>query len=312
MHFATLLAVAAAGLGALAAPTYGGNQTMDLSEIDALNLLLLGKHMAIEAYDQSLANYTAEEVVQAGFPPGLYENLITINREQKEQRDFISEVILAKGGKPYKPAKYAFPVSSAPASVGFLIVIKQTTVAVELGAIRFLKDPDLTTHIAAIATVDARHSTSLRLAVGRTVTSGGIDTAISPSGALQLLNEFVKELAPGDAPLPVEPNAALLFVCEASTNTTVPKPLIMEIPQGSKTPLNGSDIFAVFLQGKDRIYSPVTVGPDTYTLPALPREVRGSSYLALAAGNNGPIFAGPVEVEVAGDGSYAVAQCGEF
>ncbi len=42
MHFPSVLALAAAGLGAIAAPTYGENQTMDLSEVDALNLLLLG------------------------------------------------------------------------------------------------------------------------------------------------------------------------------------------------------------------------------------------------------------------------------
>ncbi len=69
-------------------------------------------------------------MVQAGFPPGLYDSLININRDHKEQRDFISEAILAKGGSPYKATKYVFPDFSVAASMSLLVVIKETTVAV--------------------------------------------------------------------------------------------------------------------------------------------------------------------------------------
>lgn len=81
------------------------------------------------AFEQSLSNFTVEDVTAVGFSPEFYQVLGDISRDQKTQRDFISDSIVAKGGVPYRPGTYRFPVSSAPASMGLLVVIQESTAA---------------------------------------------------------------------------------------------------------------------------------------------------------------------------------------
>lgn len=86
--------------------------------------------MANAAFEQSLSNFTVEDVTAIGLSSDFYQTLNDVSRDLKTQREAIAEAITSKGGTPYRPGTYRFPISDVAVSMGILVVIGESTTAV--------------------------------------------------------------------------------------------------------------------------------------------------------------------------------------
>ncbi|KAK7402667.1 hypothetical protein QQX98_011575 [Neonectria punicea] len=163
-------------------------------DITILNYALALEYLERKFYMEGVKNYTETDFCNAGFDQEFYPNLMRIYEDEKTHVDFLAGVLADKAiGEP----TFAFPVTDVHGFVGLAGVLEGVGVSAYLGAAAAIADKDYLTAAGSILTVEARHASYIRTALGQKPFPAPFDTPLDFNQVFSLAAQFITGLAPG-------------------------------------------------------------------------------------------------------------------
>lgn len=161
-------------------------------DTDVLNYALTLEHLEYFFYREGLKHFAAGD-----FDSGVYNRLLEIRDHEGAHVDALTQVIQQRGGTPVAEGCYDFgsAFSNANAFLATAQALENTGVSAYDGAIASLKNPELQTTGATIATVEARHASYLNDLNGDDPFPNAFDTPKSMSEILQIAGQFIVQCA---------------------------------------------------------------------------------------------------------------------
>ncbi|MCJ1367455.1 hypothetical protein MMC16_006588 [Acarospora aff. strigata] len=191
MRFARL-SVAVIGLLPLAWTAPLEKRALTQTEEFVLQLALFLERLEFNLYSGGFNNFTDEQYIAQGFPPGFRENVGVIARNEAVHIDTISQVLQSNGVTPVPPCIYKFPSTDPKSFVSLANMI--TTVGIGSyigGAAPLSSNPTLLTAASAILAVEARHDAYLRAGLGASPFPTPFDTPLTAVFAYNLAQMFI-------------------------------------------------------------------------------------------------------------------------
>ncbi len=171
-----------------------GNNRGGKGDTAILNYALTLEHLEFAFYRDGLAQFQASD-----FDAGVFARLQEIRDHEGAHVDALTGVIQQRGGTPVAEACYDFgPNFSDPDGfLGIAQALENTGVMAYDGAIASIKNPQLQTTGATIATVEARHASYLNDLNGDDPFPAAFDTPKSMSEILQIAGQFIVACSSG-------------------------------------------------------------------------------------------------------------------
>ncbi|BDC51003.1 hypothetical protein F183_A33190 [Bryobacterales bacterium F-183] len=172
-------AVVAAGAAMLASSLHAQNTVTDVS---LLNYALLLEQLEANFYTQGLRRFSSADFNTGNFSQNLgnagdfygdsitgdvYGNLLLIRNHEQTHVRALERTIRTLGGTPRTNCNgFSFTYNTVDEFLAVGKLLEDTGVSAYAGAINMIRDPQLVTTAATIATVEARHAAYLRLITG--------------------------------------------------------------------------------------------------------------------------------------------------
>lgn len=149
----------------------------------ALNYALGLEHLEAAFYARFLATFTSVDFVTAGYNRSVYDYLLLVGGHESAHVTALTNILQGAGCSAVPACQYNW--STAFSSVhGFLetsAALERTGVSAYDGSINTIRDSDLRTAAASIATVEARHSAYLNRLLGLSPFPDDFDVAVRPA-----------------------------------------------------------------------------------------------------------------------------------
>ncbi|KAI9809344.1 MAG: hypothetical protein M1825_002636 [Sarcosagium campestre] len=175
-----------------------------VTDADILNYALTLEHLESTFYKQGLQNFTQEDFISAGFDETFFKNIQTVAGDEAAHVDFLTKALTAAGGKPVEPCTYAFPVTDVKSFVTVSSVLEGVGASAYLGAAASIAAKDTLTAAGSILTVEARHSSLLRLALKQDPVPQAFDVPLSLNEVFTLASAFIVSCPETNTALPVQ------------------------------------------------------------------------------------------------------------
>ncbi|PHH77414.1 hypothetical protein CDD80_649 [Ophiocordyceps camponoti-rufipedis] len=146
----------------------------------------------------------------------------------------LQQALSAAGGPVLRPCKYKFDTSSAATILQTATLLEEVGQAAYQGAAPLLQDKALLAKAASILTVEAQHSTVLRVLGGRDPVPRAFTNSLNPPEVSTLIEGFIESCEDASNPLKlVPPNPQLQL-----------QPSAGPPPNGNNNPLNQAGVQA--------------------------------------------------------------------
>jgi hypothetical protein len=206
MHFSTtVLSVLALGANvAFAAPVaqLAERATYTVTDVDILNYALTLEYLERKFYMEGLAKFSRQDFINCGFPDPFYDNLQTIYYDEEVHVSTLAGALTAAGATPVQEAMYNFGLTDAKSFVGLSSVLEGVGVSAYLGAAASIATKAYLTVAGSILTVEARHSSYIRAALGEKPFPKPFDTPLDFNQVYSLAAQFITGFAGGKSGLP--------------------------------------------------------------------------------------------------------------
>ncbi|KAI9880970.1 MAG: hypothetical protein M1830_009464 [Pleopsidium flavum] len=289
--------VAAAGLST-ASPVK--RQAPAITDADILNYALTLEHLEDKFYREGLANYTQEQFASAGFDATFYKNLMTVSKDEQTHVKFLTDALTAAGATPVAECTYNYGVSDPKAFVALASVLEGVGVTAYLGAAADIMSKEYLTDAGSILTVEARHSSYIRAALGEVPFPSPFDVPLTFDEVYTLAAPFIVSCPSSNPKLPVKafPMLALGTKGTIKSNDTI----TLNTPGYNLKAVDGSSqLYAAFITVTGPIFGPATPVDGGFSV-MVPEGVNGQSYVVLTgckdAVTDDTVAAGPAIVEV--------------
>lgn len=138
------------------------------------------------------------ELEALGVDAAQIQDLTSVGKDELVHAKFLSDTITSLGSKPVQPCTYAFDFSSAKAFLEQARVLEAVGVAAYLGAAPLIGNK-FTGAAASILTVEARHHSVIRGALGVAAVPSAFDVALSARQVFTLASPFIVSCPEGSA-----------------------------------------------------------------------------------------------------------------
>ncbi|KAF7546680.1 hypothetical protein G7046_g9236 [Stylonectria norvegica] len=235
-------------------------------DIAILNYALALEYLERKFYQGGLEKFTDADFNAAGLTD-FYKNLETIYADEMTHVTFLSTAL---GDKAIGEPTFSFPYTDVHSFIGLSSVLEGVGVSAYLGAAATIADKDYLTAAGSILTIEARHSSYIRNALGEKPFPTPFDTALDFNQVFSLAAQFITGLAPG-TDLPFKAFPALATTGASSDgNWAGASPVVFT--GAAKAAGKTDGVNAVFYSGSNVYYVPV--------------EVQGDDFMAIIPGAN--------------------------
>ena len=155
-------------------------------DIAILNYALTLEHLEYAFSRDGLPTYGAGD-----FPAGVYDRLKEILDHEKAHGDALTQTIQGMGGTPVAETRYVFGSTTSAQFLEAAQVLENIGVSAYDGAIAGIKDGDLQTVGATIATVEARHASYVNNVNGDDPFPDAFDTLLTQEEVLAAAGDFI-------------------------------------------------------------------------------------------------------------------------
>lgn len=160
-----------------------------------------------------------------------------------------------------KEGTYSFPSTDPKSFVALSSVLEGVGVSAYLGAAAAIADKTYVPIAGSILTVESRHSSYIRAALGESPFPKPFDTPLDFNSVFSLAAQFITGFAPGAAPLPFKAFPPLTiatsryYFTAGSSSVTFVHAKSNAVAAGLITP--STPVYAVLFSGLDKYYVPV-------------------------------------------------------
>ncbi|KAK6436103.1 hypothetical protein LTR95_007703 [Oleoguttula sp. CCFEE 5521] len=311
---------------ALAALVFGANacpvparlakrqQLSEMNDFDILNYALTLEHLEDTFYRQGLAKFTLNDFTRAGFDAAFYNNVKSIAEHEASHVAFLTGAIEAAGGNPVLECTYAFGITTVAGFVATASVLEGVGQSAYLGAARQIANKNYLTAAGSILTVEARHSSYLRVSLSQTPFAQSLDNPLTPNMVHTMASGFITSCPPNNPTFPIKafPNLAV------ATTGSITSGQLISIKTTNTVLVahdSGAHLHAAFITAGGPVYAQMTEAGDGINFQVtVPAGVLGQSYLLFNDCNttlsDSTVVAGPVLMEISGPspGGLAVSK----
>ncbi|MCJ1340416.1 hypothetical protein MMC09_005712 [Bachmanniomyces sp. S44760] len=310
MRFSTTIATALVASLSLASPIELDKRvsTPKVDDSIILNYALTLEYLERKFYQEALANFTAKDFKAAGFPEPFYTNLKEIYVDEQTHVSTLSGAITKAGYTPTVELEYSFGVTTVEQFVTLSSVLEGVGVSAYLGAAGFIVDKDYLTVAGSILTVEARHSSYIRAALGESPFPNPFDTPLDFNEVYSLASAFiVGGTSPVALPFMAFPSLTLQctqYYYEAGRSSVTFSEGFVNAEAKDSSITKDTPIYAVFFSGllKAPVQVRITSTKKDYKIDAIPAGVQGQTYVVLSKSatdvTDENIIAGPAILEV--------------
>ena len=227
-----------------------------ITDADILNYALTLEHLEDKFYREGLANFTQSDFAAAGFDATFYSNLKEISSDETTHVAFLTAALTKAGAQPVAECTYAFGVTDVKTFVATSSILEGVGVSAYLGAAADIMSAAYLTAAGSILTVESRHSSYIRAALGESPFPTPFDTPLSLNEVYTLASPFIVSCPTSNVKLPVKAFPTLASdpkngnITAGSTITLLTPDSIVKAADGS------SQIYAAFITVTGPIFAP--------------------------------------------------------
>jgi len=164
-------------------------------DVAMLNYLLRVEYVQAELYREGLSDFTTAARIRQfdayGGAPTL-EQLRGLYEQDLSHQDILRSLITRLGGTPLPRCTVTFArFATAANMMQTAFAIENVGVSAYLGAVTLLRIPQVQSAVAAIASVEARHSAYIGILNGQEPSPSAADTPRSREEVLALLDPYI-------------------------------------------------------------------------------------------------------------------------
>lgn len=190
-----LRTAAAAGAAVATVETAFAQDPRVVLDVAVLNYLLRIEYVQSELYREGLADFTTAARIRQFDPYGgsaTLEQLRSLYEQELSHQEILRTLITRLGGTPLSQCTVTFTrFAAAQNMMQMAFAIENVGVSAYLGVVPLLRVPQVQTAVAAIASVEARHSTYIGMLNGESPAPRAADTPRSREEVLALLDPFI-------------------------------------------------------------------------------------------------------------------------
>ena len=213
---------------------------------------------------------------------------------------------VAAGAPATAECTYAFGVTSPASFMATASILEGVGVSAYLGAAAQIVNKNYLTAAGSILTVEARHSSYLRAALGEAPFAQPFDVPLTPDEVDTLAHGFIVSCPSSNPPLKVHPFPGLAVDSSSPAPITTGAVITVDTAGYSLEPKSpGAQLYAAFVSVTGPVWTNVTEVPGssgTKFSVTIPQGVEGQSYLVFTgcheAVTDDTVVAGPALVEV--------------
>ncbi|ROW00311.1 hypothetical protein VMCG_07216 [Cytospora schulzeri] len=235
----------------------------DGGDVTILNYALTLEYLERKFYFEGIRNYSQKAFTRAGFKNGFYGDLLQIFADEESHVSFLAGAL---GDAAVLEPTFDFPATTPYEFITLSSVLEGVGVSAYLGAAGAIVDKTYLGAAGSILTVEARHSSYIRKALGKSPYPKPYDTPLDFMAVYSLAAQFITGFPEYSKTLPfkafpaltVAPSPARGGVYKAgSSGVTFPGAFANALTAGLvevDTP-----VYAVFYSGLDTYYVPTIV-----------------------------------------------------
>jgi len=193
------------------------------------------------------------------FPPFPFPFPILPSNKPKTHVSTLSAALTAAGATPVTEATYSFPATTPQQFVALSSILEGVGISAYLGAAAEIATKAYLTVAGSILTVESRHSSYIRAALGESPFPKPFDTPLDFNQVYSLAAQFITGFAEGAAALPFMAFPPLLVAetktgCYEAGSSTVTFTNAYSNAVSKNLVAVGTPIYAVFYSGLDTYY----------------------------------------------------------
>jgi hypothetical protein len=273
-------------------------------------------------YRQGLANFSAQQFLDAGYSQTFYDNLKEIAYDEATHVNFLTAAlggmkgllssfsrltfIPAAGAPAVKECTYSFNIPNVQAFVATASVLEGVGVSAYLGAAGLIASKAYLTAAGSILTSESRHNAYLRSILGARPFPQSFDVPLDYDEVQTMAYPFFVS-CPSDNPkfLPVKAFPGLSASSTGTIQTGATITLTAGMVNGVPFKIAGGPMYAVWISATGPVFVPALGHGDMLSWDVqVPPGIHGQSYVLLTGCNttvtDDTVTAGPTIVEVQG------------
>jgi len=270
-----------------------------LTDIDILNFALSLEWLEGTFYQQGFTQFPRTDFQALGLSDFQIDGLIEIGQTEFDHASLLQSAIAQAGFQPAEICQYNFGFTDAGTMALTASILEAVGVGAYLFAAQLVADPAILTTAGSILTIEARHASVLRSALGQVAVPTAFDVALSPRMAFSLAAPFVVSCNDGSN-LAIEPFPTLTQVSPAAgQQVAINQPL--QLQSDNLAAATHCAFFAGGIQPGGVAFSPIDASGSCITA----QNLAGVVFVALTnvAPLNGvitdnDIMAGPIAIIV--------------
>ncbi len=163
------------------------------SAIDVLNYILALEHLEAAFYRVGLQRFGNQDYLNIGLQTSVRDYLSEIDKDEVAHVDTFTKVIGSLGGKPVAESRYDFGYADLPGFLKVAASLENTGVAAYTGVVHYLLgNAQLTTAVATIQGVEARHAAYTNLLTDAAPFPAAFEPAKTPPEVLAIARPFMR------------------------------------------------------------------------------------------------------------------------